>query len=170
MRTLITFVVFFILQNTIAQTPEENLKKLGLELPSVNVPISSYVNIVKVGKLLFLSGKGPLKQNGEYITGKLGNELSLEKGLEAARLTALNQLAVLKNELGDLKKVKRIVKVNGFVNSTSDFVDQSKVMNGFSDLMTEVFGEKGKHARTSIGVASLPLGMAIEVEMIVEIE
>ena len=153
-----------------AQNPEENLKLKNIELPLVTKPVANYVNVVRTGNLLFLSGKGPLQKNGQYITGKLGKELSLEQGYEAARITALVQMAVLKDYLGDLNKVKRIVKVLGMVNSADTFYDQPKVINGFSDLLVEVFGEKGKHARSAVGMAALPMNMAVEIEMIVEIE
>jgi enamine deaminase RidA (YjgF/YER057c/UK114 family) len=123
-----------------------------------------------VGNLLYLAGKGPMKQDGSVVTGKLGKDLNIEQGYEAARLTAINHIAVLKATLGKLEKVKRIVKVLGMVNCTSDFTDQPKVINGYSDLMVQVFGEKGKHARSAVGMHSLPLGMAVEVEVIVEIE
>jgi enamine deaminase RidA (YjgF/YER057c/UK114 family) len=119
---------------------------------------------------LFLSGKGPALPDGKYITGKLGKDLTIEQGYEAARLTAISQLAVVKSYLGSLNKVKRIVKVLGFVNAIPEFTDQPKVMNGFSDLMVQVFGEKGKHARSAVGTSSLPMGMAVEVEMVVEVE
>ncbi|HEX7845923.1 MAG TPA: RidA family protein, partial [Chitinophagaceae bacterium] len=115
-------------------------------------------------------GKGPAKPDGSYITGKVGADLTLEQGREAARLTAINQLAVLKAELGDLNKVKRIVKVLGMVNCNGDFKDHPKVINGFSDLMVEIFGEKGKHARSAVGMCSLPNNMAVEIELIVEVE
>ena len=153
-----------------AQTPESKLAQLQITLPVVPPAIGSYVDLTRVGNLAFLSGKGPRQANGEYIKGKVGSDLTIEQGYAAARLTAINQIAVLKKELGDLKKVKRIVKVNGFVNSAGTFYDQPKVMNGFSDLLIEVFGDAGKHARTSIGTASLPMNMAIEVEMILEVE
>ncbi|MBN8837257.1 MAG: RidA family protein [Sphingobacteriia bacterium] len=153
-----------------AQNPEENLKLKNIEFPLVTKPVANYVNVVRTGNLLFLSGKGPLQKNGQYITGKLGKELSLEQGYEAARITALVQMAVLKDYLGDLNKVKRIVKVLGMVNSADTFYDQPKVINGFSDLLVEVFGEKGKHARSAVGMAALPMNMAVEIEMIVEIE
>ena len=168
-RILLLLVPLFPLY-CLAQTPETNLQRLGIRLPSLKVPLGSYVNMVRVDHVLYLSGKGPLQNNGEYIKGKLGKDLSIDNGYKAARITAINQLAVLKNELGDLSRVKRIIKVNGFVNSDSNFYDQPKVMDGFSDLLVEVFGEKGKHARTALGVAALPLGMAVEVEMIVEVE
>ena len=155
---------------SLAQTPEQNLAKLGITLPQLSPPIASYVNSVRVGNLLFLSGKGPSKPDGSYITGKLGKDLSLEQGQEAAKLAAINHIAVLKHELGDLSKVKRIVKVLGMVNCTDDFTNQPKVINGYSDFMISIFGEKGRHARSAVGHNSLPMGMAVEVEVIVEVE
>lgn len=153
-----------------AQTPEEILQSKGIVLPEIPLPVANYVNAVRTGNLLFLSGKGPLQQNGKYITGKLGKDLNEQQGYEAARLTALLQIAVLKKELGSLNKVKRIVKVFGMVNCDSSFSNQPKVINGFSDMLVEVFGEKGKHARSAVGMAALPFNMAVEVEMIVEVE
>jgi enamine deaminase RidA (YjgF/YER057c/UK114 family) len=136
----------------------------------ISKPLANYVHIVRSGNLLFLAGKGPAKSDGTYITGKVGKDISLEQGREAARLTAINQLAVLKAELGSLNKVKRIVKVLGMVNSEGDFKDHPKVINGFSDLMVEVFGEKGRHARSAVGMCSLPNNMAVEIELIVEVK
>jgi enamine deaminase RidA (YjgF/YER057c/UK114 family) len=133
-------------------------------------PLANYVHVVRSGNLLFLAGKGPAKADGTYITGKVGKELTIEQGREAARLTAINQLAVLKAELGNLKKVNRIVKVLGMVNCEADFKDHPKVINGFSDLLVEVFGEKGKHARSAVGMCSLPNNMAVEIELIVEVD
>ncbi len=170
MKTFFTLLLssfFFYVQ---AQTPEEKLKAKGIELPSLSSPIANYVNVVRVGNLLFLSGKGPSKKDGTYVTGKVGKDLSIEEGYEAARMTAIIQIAVLKNELGDLGKVKRIVKVLGMVNCESSFGDHPKVVNGFSDLMVEIFGEKGKHARSAVGMSSLPFNMAVEVELVVEVE
>jgi enamine deaminase RidA (YjgF/YER057c/UK114 family) len=132
--------------------------------------VATYVNAVTIGNLVFLAGKGPGKPDGTYIAGKVGKELTQEQGYEAARLTGINQLAALKAYLGSLDRVKRIVKVSGFVNCHSDFQNQPEVMNGYSDLMVEVFGEMGKHARTSVGVNALPRNIAVEVEMVVEIE
>lgn len=149
---------------------EKRIEELGITLPTPAVPIANYVNAVRVGNLIFLSGKGPSKPDGTYITGKVGDDLSIEEGQEAARLVGINQLAVLKAELGDLNKVKRIVKVLGMVNCQSDFTEQPKVINGFSDLMVEVFGEKGKHARSAVGMNALPSNIAVEVELIVEVE
>lgn len=149
--------------------PEARLKELNIDLPSPPQPVANYVNGVQTGNLIFLAGKGPRYADGTEITGKVGRDVSIEKGYEGARLTAINQLSVLKAMLGDLKRVKRIVKVLGMVNSDPDFVDQPKVINGFSDLMVEVFGERGKHARAAVGMASLPRGQAVEIELIVEI-
>lgn len=150
--------------------PEAKLKTLGIELPQAASPVANYVNAVRTGNLVFLAGKGPNKADGEYITGKVGQDLTVEQGYDAARLTAITQLAVLKAELGNLNKVKRIVKVTGMVNCTSDFTDQPEVINGFSDLMVEVFGEKGKHARAAVGMGSLPRNIAVEIEAVVEVE
>jgi len=149
--------------------PEAKLKELGIELSTPSVPVANYVNAVRTGNLIFLAGKGPLKADGENITGKVGTDLTIEEGYEAARVTGINQLSVLKAELGNLNKVKRIVKVKGMVNCASDFKDQPKVVNGYSDLMVAVFGDNGKHARAAVGMGSLPSNIAIEVEMIVEV-
>ena len=150
--------------------PEAQLEKLGIQLPEVSAPVANYVRAVKTGNLLFLSGSGPKKADGSYITGKVGADLTIEQGYDAARITGINHLATLKAELGDLKRVKRIVKVLGMVNSSTEFTDQPKVINGLSDLMVEVFGERGKHARSAVGMASLPIGIAVEIELIVEVE
>lgn len=150
--------------------PEGRLRELGIVLPSPPEPVANYVNGVRTGNLIFLAGKGPRYADGREITGKLGVDVSIEEGYEGARLTAINQLAVLKSMLGDLRKVKRVVKVLGMVNSDPSFIDQPKVINGFSDLMVEVFGERGKHARAAVGVATLPRGQAVEIEVIVEVE
>ncbi len=150
--------------------PEARLRELGIELKTPASPVANYVNAVRTGNLLFLAGKGPMQADGTYLTGKVGADLTQEQGYEAARLTALSQLAVLKAELGDLRKVRRIVKVLGMVNATPDFTNQPEVINGFSDLMVAVFGERGKHARSAVGMGSLPRGIAVEVEVIVEVE
>jgi enamine deaminase RidA (YjgF/YER057c/UK114 family) len=163
----LNLTTFYFMQ---AQTAEDRLKEKGITLPQASPPVAAYVNAVRVGNLLFLSGKGPLKTDGTNITGKVGKDITIEKGQEAARLTAIQQLAVLKTELGSLDKVKRIVKVLGMVNCEPDFKDHPKVINGFSEFMIEVFGEKGKHARSAVGVCSLPANIAVEIEMIVEVE
>lgn len=149
---------------------ETRLAELGIQLPEASEPVANYVNAVRTGNLLFLAGKGPKKADGSYITGKVGADLTLGEAQEAARLTAINQLAVLKAELGDLNKVKRIVKVTGMVNAGPDFGNQPEVINGFSNLMVEVFGERGKHARAAVGMGSLPRNIAVEIDIIVEIE
>ncbi len=149
--------------------PEARLRELGIELSTPPAPIANYVNAVRTGNLLFLAGKGPRQDNGKNITGKLGAELTIEQGYEAARITGVNQLSVIKAELGNLNKVKRIVKVKGMVNALPEFADHPKVINGYSDLMVAVFGERGKHARAAVGMGSLPGNMAVEVEMIVEV-
>ena len=150
--------------------PEAKLAELGIELREPSAPVANYVNAVRTGNIIFLAGKGPLQANGENIVGKVGSDLSIEEGYEAARITAINQLSVLKAELGNLNKVTRIIKVLGMVNSDADFTDHPKVVNGFSDLMVEVFGEKGKHARAAVGMGSLPGNIAVEIEMIVEVK
>lgn len=150
--------------------PEARLAQLGIELPAAPEPVANYVNGVRTGNLIFLAGKGPKRADGSEIAGKLGADVSIEQGYEAARLTAINQLAVLKEMLGDLRKVRRIVKVLGMVNSDPEFVQQPAVINGFSDLIVDVFGERGRHARAAVGMASLPRGQAVEIEMIVEIQ
>ena len=170
MKYLVLFIAFILPVLGKAQSPEQKLMQMGITLPAAPNPAANYVNVVRTGNLLYLAGKGPNGPDGKYITGKLGQDLTIEQGYEAAKSVAVNQIAVLKAELGDLSKVKRIVKVNGMINTTPDFTDHSKVMNGFSDMMVAVFGEKGKHARSSVGMCSLPFNIAVEVEMIVEIE
>lgn len=149
--------------------PENRISELGIALPPVSPPVANYVNAVRTGNLVFMAGKGPLCPDGTNITGKVGADLTLEQGYEAARLTGVNLLAALKAEVGDLNKVVRIVKVLGMVNATPEFKDHPKVINGFSDLMVEVFGEQGKHARAAVGMGSLPDDIAVEIEMIVEV-
>jgi len=150
---------------------EEKLVKMGIVLPDLGTPVANYVHAVTTSdNLIFLAGKGPKKADGTYITGKLGRDLTVKEGYEAARQTGILQLAALKGEIGDLNRVKRIVKVLGMVNCTADFGDQPEVINGFSDLMVEVFGERGKHARAAVGMYALPRNIAVEIEMIVEIE
>jgi enamine deaminase RidA (YjgF/YER057c/UK114 family) len=149
---------------------EAKLKAKGIELPPAVKPVANYVPAVRSGKLVFLSGHGPFKNDGTLITGKVGSDLTLEQGYEAARRVAVGLLGSLKAEIGDLDKVSRIVKLLGFVNCAPDFVDQPKVINGASDFIVEVFGDKGKHARSAVGSNALPLNIAVEIEMIVEVE
>jgi enamine deaminase RidA (YjgF/YER057c/UK114 family) len=149
--------------------PEARLAELGITLPEPPNPVANYVNGVRAGNLIFLAGKGPRRADGSEISGKLGAGVTIEEGYEGARLTAINQMAVLKDMLGDLDRVVRVVNVLGMVNSDPDFVEQPAVINGFSDLIVEVFGERGRHARAAVGMASLPRGQAVEIEMIVEV-
>ena len=149
---------------------EARLKKLGIDLPAAITPVANYVPAAKTGNLIFLSGHGPLKEDGTLITGKVGADLTAEQGYETARRIAIGLLGTLKAEIGDLDGIKRIVKLLGFVNCTAEFADQPNVINGASDLLVEVFGEKGKHARSAVGTNALPFNIAVEIEMIVEIE
>ncbi len=169
-KILLVFIGYCFIATTFAQTPEQKLQSLGIVLPAPTNPVANYVKFVRTGNLIFLSGHGPANADGKYTTGKLGKELSIEEGYNAAKLTGINLLSTLKAAVGDLSKVKRIVKVLGMVNSTEQFTDQPKVINGFSDLMVAIFGDKGKHARSAVGMASLPMNMAVEIEMIVEVE
>lgn len=149
---------------------DQRLKELGIEFITPSKPMANYVKAVRTGKLLFLAGHGPTQANGITVQGKVGRDLTTEQGADAARITGISLLSTLQAELGDLNRVKRIVKVLGMVNCTDDFTEQPKVMNGFSDLMVAVFGEKGKHARSAVGMNALPGNMAVEIEMIVEIQ
>jgi enamine deaminase RidA (YjgF/YER057c/UK114 family) len=151
-------------------TPEERLTELGLTLPEVPGAIGNYVGAVRTGNLLFLSGKGPDLVGGRRWLGKLGAELTTEEGYQAARDTMLNLLAVLHAELGSFDRVRRVVKLLGMVNSTPNFDEQPKVINGASDLLVAIFGDQGRHARSAVGMQSLPGGIPVEIEMIVEVE
>jgi len=149
---------------------EERLRELGIELPEPPPPVGNYLGAVTVGNLVFLSGHGPRSASGEYSSGKVGGELTPEQGQEEARQVGLNMLATLRAEIGDLDRVRRVVKVLGMVNAAPDFRNHPKVIDGFSDLMVEVFGEKGRGARSAVGMGSLPFQIPVEVEMIVEID
>ena len=149
---------------------EERLRELGIELPEPPPPVGNYIGAVTVGNLVFLSGHGPRSASGEYSSGKIGGELTPEQGQEEARQVGLNMLATLRAEIGDLDRVRRVVKVLGMVNAAPDFRNHPKVIDGFSDLMVEVFGEKGRGARSAVGMGSLPFQIPVEVEMIVEID
>ncbi|MED1950143.1 RidA family protein [Brevibacillus centrosporus] len=146
-------------------TPEQRLQELNLELPQLRTAVGNYVASVRTGNLLFTAGQGV-----DQYKGKLGRDLTVEEGYLAARQSMLNLLSAVKAELGELGKVKRVVKILGFVNSTEEFTEQPKVMNGASDLLVQVFGEKGKHGRSAVGMAQLPNNTAIEIEMVLEIE
>ena len=149
---------------------EERIVELGIELKEAAPPVANYVNSARAGNLVFMAGKGPTDLDGNLVKGKVGADLTIEEGYEAAKLVALAQLSALKAEIGDLNKVVRIVKVLGMVNCTSDFENQPEVINGFSDTIVEVFGERGKHARAAVGMGSLPRNIAVEVEMVVEVQ
>jgi len=149
---------------------EKNLSEMRLSLPEVSAPVANYVPYVKIGKLVFISGQLPIAEGKVKFTGKLGADVTIEDGVEAAKLCALNIVAQLKSAIGSLDKVKRCVKLTGFVNSTADFTAHPQVINGASDIIVNLFGEKGKHARAAVGVSSLPLGAAVEVEAIFEVE
>lgn len=155
--------------NAESLTPEERLERLGLALPAVPQPIGTFVNAVRVGNLLFLSGQGPLKEDGTLMTGKVGRTISTEEAYSHARLVGLNLLAVAKMEAGDLSRVRRVVKLLGMVNADPDFTEHPKVINGCSDLFSQVFGESGVHARSAVGMGSLPNNITVEIEAIVEL-
>ncbi len=155
---------------SMGQDAEARLQELGITLPVLRAPMANYVRAVRSSNLVFLAGHGPAQSDGTYITGKVGQDLTVEEGYEAARLTGLALLASLRAEIGDLNKVSRVVKVTGMVNATADFTEHPNVINGCSDLFVEVFGpEVGKHARAAVGMASLPIGIAVEIEAIIEV-
>ncbi len=149
---------------------EKKLAGLGIALEAPGAPVANYVNAVRAGNLLFLAGKGPSAVDGLRPAGKLGREFSVEQGYKFARSVALAHLAVMRAELGSLDRVKRVVKVLGMVNAMPEFTDHPKVVNGYSDLLVEVFGEKGKHARSAVGVGSLPSAIPVEIEAVIEVD
>lgn len=151
-----------------ATSPEARLAELGIELPTAPRPLASYVTVARTGNLLFTAGHGPTRADGTLISGKVGAGLDIATGQEAARLTTLNLLATLRHELGSLDAITRIVKVLGMVNCPAEFTQHPSVINGCSDLLVEIFGDAGRHARSAIGVGSLPLDMAVEIELVVE--
>lgn len=147
----------------------EKMASLGLTLPEVPAPIAAYVNCVRSGNMLYLSGGLPIDGDKKVI-GKVPTDVSIEEGYEASRICILNRLAVVRNEIGSLDRVKQIVAINGFVNCEPDFYGHPQVINGASELLVEIFGDKGKHSRTALGAPSLPLNVAVEINMIVEVE
>ena len=151
---------------------EARLKEKNITLPQPSTPIANYVGAVRAGTLLFVSGHGPLRTDGQpSARGKVGRDLTVEQGAQVAREVGLSLLATVRASLGSLDKVKRVVKVLGMVNSADGFSDQPRVINGFSDLMVEVFGEAiGKHARSAVGMAELPMGIPVEIEMVLEVD
>ena len=150
-------------------TPEDRLRALGLELPAAPVPVAAYSLAVRTGDLLYLSGTTCYRDGRPMFHGKLGREVTVQQGYDAARQTALNLLAVIRDEVGELSRIARVVKVNGYVNSAAGFIEQPAVMNGASELLVAVLGDRGRHARTSIGVAELPGDIPVEIEMIVQL-
>ena len=150
-------------------TPEERLQELGVSLPAPAVPVAAYVPCVRTGSLVYVSGQVPVLDGKPSHLGHLGDNVDLEDGRAAARTCAVNVLAALKAELGELSRVRRVVKVTGFVASTPGFTDMPKVVNAASELFGEAFGDAGRHARSAVGVAALPLGVPVEVEAIVEV-
>ncbi len=149
---------------------EKRLEELGLTLPPASTPIANYVSSVQSGNLLFLSGHSPGEGEGKIFKGRLGENLSIEDGYASAKQVTLSLLSTLKKTLGDLDRVNRVIKLTGFVNSAPGFYNQPKVVNGASDLLVEVFGDKGRHARSAVGIAALPGGIPVEIELIVEIK
>ena len=150
---------------------EENIKKLGIEIPDGPAPVGAYVAFKSVGKLLFISGQISVDSNGRFIKGKVGKDIDLKKGQEAAKLCAINIIAQAKKACsGDLEKISSCIKLTGFVNSSDEFIDQPKIINGASELISAVFGENGKHTRAAISVNSLPLGVSVEIDAIFELK
>jgi enamine deaminase RidA (YjgF/YER057c/UK114 family) len=150
---------------------EENIKKLGIAIPDAPAPVGAYVAFKSVGKLLFISGQISVDSNGRFIKGKVGKDIDLKKGQEAAKLCAINIIAQAKKACsGDLEKISNCIKLTGFVNSSDEFIDQPKIINGASELISAVFGENGKHTRAAISVNSLPLGVSVEIDAIFELK
>lgn len=151
-------------------TPEEKIKTLGIELPEIPKPLGSYIPFVKTGNLIYLSGMLPLKDGKLLKTGRVGESVSLDDAVLCARTSAINALAVLKSAVYSFDMIKQCVKITGFIASAPDFTDQPRVLNGASDLMSEVFGEAGRHARAAVGVNILPMNSPVEVEFIFEVQ
>lgn len=170
MKNILCLGLGFILVTAAAvATPEDRLAELGLTLPSTSAPVANYVSAVRTGNLVFLAGHISRDPDGKVIAGKVGRDLDEAAAAGAAQRTALALLATLKQELGELSRVKRIVRVGGFVNCTEDFTRQSAVINGCSDLLAAVFGDAGRHARAAVGVPALPLNAAVEIDLIAEV-
>lgn len=149
--------------------PEERLAELGLTLPEPAAPVAAYVPAVRTGNLVYISGQGPLRDGRLAFTGKVGAEVDIDSAKEAARITCLNGLAALKAEIGDLADVTRVVKLTVFVNSAAGFDQQPAVANGASELLQDLFGDAGRHARSAVGMAELPFGMSVEIEFVFEV-
>ncbi len=148
---------------------EQRLIELRIVLPTLQNPVANYVPFVRSGTLLFLSGQGPRRPDGSFVTGKVGQDLSVEDGYQAARNVGLQMLATMRVAAGTLDKVVRIVKILGMVNAASDFAEHPRVINGCSDLLVEILGDRGRHARSAVGMASLPGNMAVEIEAVIEV-
>jgi enamine deaminase RidA (YjgF/YER057c/UK114 family) len=171
MSTVVVSLVLLALARALgaqAYDPEARLRELGLSLPSPSRPVANYVNAVRVGNLLYLAGHSECGDT--FMTGKVGRDVTLDSASASARRTGLCLLSTLKAELGDLRRVRRVVKVFGMVNATPEFVDHPRVINGCSDLLVQVFGERGRHARAAVGMASLPSNIPVEIEMVVEVD
>lgn len=149
---------------------EDKLNNMGLKLPDPLSPVGNYVGAIQTGNLLFISGHGPRRGSEPILTGKVGLDLTIEQGYEAAKETVLNCLSTVKRELGSLDRVKRIVKLFGMVNCTAKFTEHPKVINGASDLLVKLYGENGRHARSAVGMQSLPMNIPVEIEIIVEVD
>ena len=149
---------------------EENIARLGIDLSRPPAPVANYVPAVRTGNLVFVSGHGPVRPEGGMVTGKVGATVSVDEAYQAARFVGIGLLASLRTEIGDLNRVRRVVKLLGMVNAAPDFKEHPKVINGCSDLLVDVFGPAGKHARSAVGMGSLPDQIAVEIEMIVEID
>ena len=149
---------------------ESRITELGLELPAVPAPAGTYVPAKRSGALLYVAGHGPLRADGSYVRGRLGDALEVDAGRDAARLTGLALLATIRTEVGSLDRMRQVLKVFGMVNCTADFARMPDVINGCSDLMVDVFGDAGRHARSAVGMAALPFGIAVEVEMVAEVD
>lgn len=150
-------------------TPSARLKELGIELPKVSAPLAAYVPTRLMGNVLYISGQGPIVDGKVVARGKLGRNMTVEQGIAAARLSAINALAAIVSAAGTLDRVAQIVKLNGYVNSDDEFEQQHLVINGASELLLDVLGDRGRHARAAIGTNSLPMGMPVEIELVVEI-
>ncbi|MBN1154012.1 RidA family protein [candidate division KSB1 bacterium] len=149
---------------------ERKLEQMGFQLPETPKPVAAYIPAIVAGEFVYTSGQIPVQGGEVKYKGKLGENISLEQGYEAARICALNALSAIKGVIGDLDRIEKVVKVVGFVNSTHDFTQQPAVVNGASEFLKQLFGEQGNHARSAVGIAQLPLGVSVEVEMIVKIK
>jgi enamine deaminase RidA (YjgF/YER057c/UK114 family) len=156
-------------QTGTAGSAEQRLRERGIELPKSMAPVANYVPAVRTGNLIFLAGMGPLKPDGTLASGKVGKDVTVEEAYQHARLTGLQLLAAVRGAMGSLDSVTRVVKVFGMVNAVPEFTDHPKVINGCSDLFVEVFGDRGRHARSAVGMGSLPFGISVEIEAVFEV-